>query len=354
MCPGGAPGRRRTGGWRWGRPAARSSIGRPGRAPDNARLADLDQEGEDRGKLASAERVVRGGLFGNGHQRAPNGGKSERPGRLRAPERRPAGRSTPPFGMGSHREQRTPFLRRSRRQKASGAVSGTGGWRKAGCADPLGLDADELCGVWRTGRAAEDRSGRSRIGDRTGVWRAPADLGKRPVRGFDAWGIDPAAVLAELTDGPAEQVYDRVGARRHPVKESSASRAGDLAGIRAGREIEVRRTGGSRWRNDRRKLEMSDKLLIDTSVWLDLAKDYRLSAVLTAIEDLIDARTIELIMPQIVLDEFARNRDRVVEQSRRSFSSHIKRVQEAVTEFGEEDRRAPRSGSSARSSTRSQ
>ena len=85
---------------------------------------------------------------------------------------------------------------------------------------------------------------------------------------------------------------------------------------------------------------MSDKLLVDTSVWLDLVKDYRLSAVLTAIEDLIAAGTIELIMPQIVLDEFARNRDRVVEQSRRSISSHIKRVREAVTEFGEEDRRA--------------
>ena len=84
---------------------------------------------------------------------------------------------------------------------------------------------------------------------------------------------------------------------------------------------------------------MLDKLLIDTSVWLDLAKDYRLSAVLTAIENLIDAQTIELIMPQIVLDEFARNRGRVVEQSRRSFASHIRRVREAVTEFGEEGRR---------------
>ena len=68
---------------------------------------------------------------------------------------------------------------------------------------------------------------------------------------------------------------------------------------------------------------MSDKLLIDTSVWLDLAKDYRLSAVLTALEDLIEAGTVKLIMPDIVLDEFARNRDRVVEQSRRSFSSHM-------------------------------
>ena len=84
---------------------------------------------------------------------------------------------------------------------------------------------------------------------------------------------------------------------------------------------------------------MSWKLLVDSSVWLDLAKDHRLSAVLTAIEELIDARAIELIMPTIVLDEFARNRDKVVEQSRRSFSSHLKRVREAVAEFGDEDNR---------------
>ena len=58
---------------------------------------------------------------------------------------------------------------------------------------------------------------------------------------------------------------------------------------------------------------MSDKLLIDTSVWLDLANDCRLAAVLKAVEDLIKAGTIELIMSQIVLDEFARSRDRLVE-----------------------------------------
>ena len=85
---------------------------------------------------------------------------------------------------------------------------------------------------------------------------------------------------------------------------------------------------------------MSGKLLIDTSVWLDLAKDYRLSAVLTAIEALIGSRTIELIVPRIVIDEFARNRDKVVEQSRRSFASNLRRAREAVAEFGDEDRRA--------------
>ncbi len=35
-------------------------LGRPGRAPDNAGLAGLDQEREDRGELARAQRVVRG------------------------------------------------------------------------------------------------------------------------------------------------------------------------------------------------------------------------------------------------------------------------------------------------------
>ncbi|MDD9981511.1 MAG: PIN domain-containing protein [Gammaproteobacteria bacterium] len=85
---------------------------------------------------------------------------------------------------------------------------------------------------------------------------------------------------------------------------------------------------------------MSTKLLIDTSVWLDLAKDYRLSAVLTGIEELLNSGTIELIMPRIVIDEFARNRDKVVEQSRRSFASHIKCVREAIVEFCDESRRA--------------
>ena len=127
---------------------------------------------------------------------------------------------------------------------------------------------------------------------------------------------------------------------RHPVKESSASRGGDLAGIRAGRGDRV---PADRWQSlekqhaetrDVRQIAHRHKRLAGSREGLPAVR------VLTAIEDLIDAGTIELIMPQIVLDEFARNRDRVVEQSRRSFSSHIKRVQEAVTEFGEEDRRA--------------
>jgi len=69
---------------------------------------------------------------------------------------------------------------------------------------------------------------------------------------------------------------------------------------------------------------MTVKLLIDTDIWLNLAKDYRMAPVLTAIEDLINAKAIKLMMHQVVLDEFARNRDRVVEDSKRNLSSYFK------------------------------
>jgi hypothetical protein len=85
---------------------------------------------------------------------------------------------------------------------------------------------------------------------------------------------------------------------------------------------------------------MTFKLLIDTDIWLNLAKDYRMAPVLAAIEDLINAKAIELIMPQIVLDEFARNRDRVVEDSKRSLASNFKRVREAVVQFSGEEKKA--------------
>ena len=45
-------------------------------------------------------------------------------------------------------------------------------------------------------------------------------------------------------------------------------------------------------------------------------------------------------MPQLVLDEFARNRDRVVENSKRSLAAYFKRVREAVAQFGEEEKRS--------------
>jgi hypothetical protein len=76
-------------------------------------------------------------------------------------------------------------------------------------------------------------------------------------------------------------------------------------------------------------------MLIDTCVWLDLAKDYQQQAVLAALEELIRQGEIELILPRTIVDEFARNKVRIIEESSRSLSSTLKRVKEVVEKFGD-------------------
>lgn len=82
------------------------------------------------------------------------------------------------------------------------------------------------------------------------------------------------------------------------------------------------------------------KLTVDTCVWLDLAGDYRQQPTISALEDLIKACEIELIVPQIVLDEFDRNKARVIEETRRSLQSHFRLVREAVNRFGDDESKA--------------
>lgn len=85
---------------------------------------------------------------------------------------------------------------------------------------------------------------------------------------------------------------------------------------------------------------MVNKILMDTDVWLDLAGDHRKAPVLAALDGLVRAGTVKLILPEIVLAEFRRNREAVVERNRRSLSSHIKRVKEAMADFGDEEHRS--------------
>lgn len=89
-------------------------------------------------------------------------------------------------------------------------------------------------------------------------------------------------------------------------------------------------------RDDPEKL----KLLIDTSVWLDLTKDPRHLPLLDTLFAMMKAGAVELILPQIILDEFARNRDRVMASSRASLTSHFKRVKDAIAQFAPEEGRA--------------
>lgn len=82
------------------------------------------------------------------------------------------------------------------------------------------------------------------------------------------------------------------------------------------------------------------KILVDTCVWLDLAKDYQQQALLTALEELVREGNVELIVPRTVMDEFARNKARVIEESGRSLSGTLKRAKEAVDKFGDPRRKA--------------
>ncbi|HTE92197.1 MAG TPA: PIN domain-containing protein [Bradyrhizobium sp.] len=77
------------------------------------------------------------------------------------------------------------------------------------------------------------------------------------------------------------------------------------------------------------------KILIDTCVWLDLAKDYQQQAILSALEELITEKSVALILPRIVVDEFARHKARIIEESSRSLSGTLKRVKEAVEKLGD-------------------
>jgi len=77
------------------------------------------------------------------------------------------------------------------------------------------------------------------------------------------------------------------------------------------------------------------RILIDTCVWIDLAKDYQQQALFSALEELIRRGEIELILPRTVVDEFTRNKGRIIEENSRSLSSTLKRVKDTVEKFGE-------------------
>ena len=81
-------------------------------------------------------------------------------------------------------------------------------------------------------------------------------------------------------------------------------------------------------------------ILVDTSVWLDLAKDPRQQTLLGVLEELVKLKEVSLIVPRIIVDEFQRNKARIVQESCRSVSSVFKRVKELVDKFGDTEKKA--------------
>ena len=80
-------------------------------------------------------------------------------------------------------------------------------------------------------------------------------------------------------------------------------------------------------------------VLIDTCVWLDLAKDQRRASVLGVVEEMIKQKLVAVIVPRVVLDEFRRNRQRIIAESTKNLSSHFRLVKDAVGTIGGDKRR---------------
>ena len=80
--------------------------------------------------------------------------------------------------------------------------------------------------------------------------------------------------------------------------------------------------------------------MIDTCVWLDLAKDYSQRSLLSALEELIRMGRVSLLTPQLVIEEFERNKERIVEESGRSIGSTLRRAKEMLAKLGDEKEKA--------------
>ena len=76
------------------------------------------------------------------------------------------------------------------------------------------------------------------------------------------------------------------------------------------------------------------RMLVDTCVWLDLAKDPKQMPVLGVVEEMLKLGIVSLIVPRVVLDEFRRNRERIAKESAKSLSTHFRLVKEAVNKIG--------------------
>ena len=81
------------------------------------------------------------------------------------------------------------------------------------------------------------------------------------------------------------------------------------------------------------------KLLIDTCVWIDLAKTPKNHGLLRVIEDMVEEDLVRLLVPPIVLTEFRRNRARIAADSSRSLRTHFRLVKDAVEKMSTSPRR---------------
>lgn len=80
-------------------------------------------------------------------------------------------------------------------------------------------------------------------------------------------------------------------------------------------------------------------VLIDTCVWLKLAEDHKHTPLLQVVSGAVALKKMRLLVPRQVLDEFRKNRARVLKTSERSFTGHFQEVRKAIAKVGGDKKR---------------
>ena len=76
------------------------------------------------------------------------------------------------------------------------------------------------------------------------------------------------------------------------------------------------------------------RLLVDTCVWMDLATEPREQQLLWVLQGLVREKFVELLVPQLVLDEWKRNRDKTLKKDRERMTTALRTAKWAVQQIG--------------------
>ncbi|MFI6887974.1 PIN domain-containing protein [Streptosporangium canum] len=76
------------------------------------------------------------------------------------------------------------------------------------------------------------------------------------------------------------------------------------------------------------------RLLVDTSVWLDMAKHRDGQKLIAPIRVLYFQKRLQLIVPSLVIDEFERNRPRVEASVSASVTDRVRQLKNDLNEYG--------------------
>ncbi|EGR2355991.1 DUF4935 domain-containing protein [Vibrio alginolyticus] len=79
-------------------------------------------------------------------------------------------------------------------------------------------------------------------------------------------------------------------------------------------------------------------LFIDTCIWLNLAKSKNQYALVETLEHLVESGQVEIVVPDLVKNEFSRNRDRVLESTRQQVGAEFQKIKNIVNAYGGENK----------------